>query len=568
MDRKPDVQTFFDLLIISIPLYPGYKRRIKMKKISLNMKLTCMLIFMLAVPGIVSFLGIMGMKQINQKLNNIVDVSSQKVKLASKISQDILEMARTEKNIILSRDQEKVDDHLIFIKKLETEMQENKQKLYDLVDDDGKANLDKFTEKWNEYLAIKEEIHRLTALDPASKLQGIRLSSNDARKILDQTLVIIGDIIAENEKGMERDKVETDAAYRSGRNRMLGFSAAGFGLAFIFGLYLIRSITRPFKEVFSGLNHFSEAELNETADKFRNIIANLSGSQVAASSQSLSGGASEQAASIEETTSSLEEVSSMIKQNAKNAGLANKLMKEAIQIVESANVSMNELTGSMGEICSASGNISEIIRTIDSIAFQTNLLALNAAVEAARAGNAGAGFAVVAGEVRNLAMRSADAAKNISGMIENIIRKVNEGSQLVEKTNDVFKQVAQSAVRVGELVAEIAAGSGDQSVGIEQVTKAMGEMDTVVQQNAANAEQLSAQAEQMDGIVDELMAITAGSARKKNRSKPYYSGDKYNIRDIFKKVPEKTEHKPSKPRAKKVKPEHLIPLDEDDFTDF
>lgn len=346
---------------------------------------------------------------------------------------------------------------------------------------------------------------------------------------------------------------------------MIGFSAAGFALSFIFGLYFIRSITRPFKEVFSGLNRFSEGELNETADKFRNIIANLSGSQVAASSQSLSEGASEQAASIEETTSSLEQVSSMIKQNANNAGLADKLMKEAIQIVEAANDSMNELTGSMDEICSASGDISEIIRTIDSIAFQTNLLALNAAVEAARAGEAGAGFAVVAGEVRNLAMRSADAAKNISAMIENIIRRVNQGSELVAKTNDVFKQVAQSAARVGELVAEIAAASGDQSVGIEQVGKAMGEMDTVVQQNAANAEELSAQAEQMDGIVAELMAITVGYSRTKARNKSYFGNDKKKLQKI---APAKTEYPPSKTPPDEVRPEQIIPLDEDDFKDF
>lgn len=536
-----------------------------MKQISLNTKLTCMLIFMLAVPGILSFLGIMGMKQINQKVNKIVDISTQKVKLASKISQDILEIARAEKNIILSRDREKADEYQIFIEKVETKIQERKQKLYDLLDDNGKASVDKFTEKWNQYLVIKEEVRRLIALDPISKFQGIRLSSNEARHLLDQAVAIIGDIIIENEKEMAQDRVETDEAYKSGRNRMIGFSAAGFALSFIFGLYFIRSITRPFKEVFSGLNRFSEGELNETADKFRNIIANLSGSQVAASSQSLSEGASEQAASIEETTSSLEQVSSMIKQNANNAGLADKLMKEAIQIVEAANDSMNELTGSMDEICSASGDISEIIRTIDSIAFQTNLLALNAAVEAARAGEAGAGFAVVAGEVRNLAMRSADAAKNISAMIENIIRRVNQGSELVAKTNDVFKQVAQSAARVGELVAEIAAASGDQSVGIEQVGKAMGEMDTVVQQNAANAEELSAQAEQMDGIVAELMAITVGYSRTKARNKSYFGNDKKKLQKI---APAKTEYPPSKTPPDEVRPEQIIPLDEDDFKDF
>jgi len=242
-------------------------------------------------------------------------------------------------------------------------------------------------------------------------------------------------------------------------------------------------------------------------------------SQVSAASQSLAEGASEQASALEETSSSLEEMSSMTKQNAGNASQADSLMKQANQVVRKANETMEGLTASMKEITTASEQTSKIIKTIDEIAFQTNLLALNAAVEAARAGEAGAGFAVVAEEVRNLAMRAADAAKDTAGLIEGTVKKIKDGSSLVIKTNEAFAEVAANSSKVGELVGEIAAASQEQSQGISQINKAVAEMDKVIQQNAANAEEsasaseeMNAQAEQMKSISATLVNIIGGSA--------------------------------------------------------
>jgi len=299
---------------------------------------------------------------------------------------------------------------------------------------------------------------------------------------------------------------------------------------------------------------------------------------------------------VEEAGSSLEELSSMTKQNADNANQADRLMKETIQVVESANFSMRDLTDSMGEISKASSEISKIIKTIDEIAFQTNLLALNAAVEAARAGSAGAGFAVVAEEVRNLAMRSADAAKNTSAMIEDTIRKVGNGSGLVTKANDAFRQVTESAVRVGNLLGEIAATSKEQSQGIEQVSMAMGEMDKVAQQNAATSEELSAQAEEMDSVVNELLSITGiGRISRKHTVNYEELKEEYHkvkteelkeavktvkpdLKAVAKIIRKETGSKKKEKDApahqnpirdsKEIKPEQIIPLDEDDFDDF
>lgn len=211
----------------------------------------------------------------------------------------------------------------------------------------------------------------------------------------------------------------------------------------------------------------------------------------------------------------------MTKQNAENAHQANSLMGEAKQVIDSANRSFGELTGSMSEISKASEETSKIIKTIDEIAFQTNLLALNAAVEAARAGEAGAGFAVVADEVRNLAMRAAEAARNTADLIEGTVKKVKDGSELMARTNQEFQQVAGSAGRVADLVGEISAASSEQAQGIEQINRAVTEMDKVTQQNAANAEesaaaseQLNAQAETMKDMVGGLVAMVGADSRR------------------------------------------------------
>lgn len=277
------------------------------------------------------------------------------------------------------------------------------------------------------------------------------------------------------------------------------------------GYFLSVSISRPLNRI---IEHLAAGTGQVTA----------ASGQVASSSQQLAHGTSQQASALEETSSSLEEMSSITRHNADNANHANQLIMNTTQVGDQVNHFMDALTKSMREVSTASEDTAKIVKTIDEIAFQTNLLALNAAVEAARAGEAGAGFAVVADEVRSLAMRAAEAAKNSANLIDGTVSRVKDSADFVTKTVEAFSQLVASTAKVKELLGEIAAASDDQAQGVIQINKAVAEMDKVIQQNAANAEEIAStsevlddQAEQMQNMVAELVTLVGGRGTRSNR---------------------------------------------------
>ena len=369
-----------------------------------------------------------------------------------------------------------------------------------------------------------------------------------------------GDIVLDNAKNTAVDcmKQATKETYnaattlQSASNVLYIGLSVGVVIGALLAYFITRSITRPINSIANSLATGAE----QTA---------VAATQVASSSQSIATGASEQAAAIEQTSSSLTEMSSMTKRNAEISAQASTLSNDAKVAADRGNASMKRMNEAINEIQKSSAETAKIIKVIDEIAFQTNLLALNAAVEAARAGEAGKGFAVVAEEVRNLAMRSAEAAKNTSSLIERSVQNSKNGVSISEEVGKSLDEITQVAGKVNSLINEISSASEHQATGIEQVNAAVAQMDQVTQQSAANSEEsassseeLASQASQMRNIVEDLLTMVNGAKNIAARST--------QRADYQTPQPQKPKITPihSKP-VKKESPASIIPLDEPTF---
>jgi methyl-accepting chemotaxis protein len=260
----------------------------------------------------------------------------------------------------------------------------------------------------------------------------------------------------------------------------------------------IGRLTNAFSKMSDKLNGFI-TDINDASEQ-----VSSSSKQLSDSSMALSQGATEQASSIEELTASLEEISTQTKQNATNADQANVIAESAMSNAAKGNEQMLQMLQAMDDINESSSSISKIIKVIDDIAFQTNILALNAAVEAARAGQHGKGFAVVAEEVRNLAARSASAAKETTAMIEGSIKKVGGGTRIANETASALKEIVNGVSKVATLVGDIAVASNEQASGIAQINQGIMQVSQVVQTNSATSEESAAASEELAGQADML----------------------------------------------------------------
>lgn len=361
---------------------------------------------------------------------------------------------------------------------------------------------------------------------------------------------------------------QVDQKAHQGETMIAILSILAIGIGSVLAVIISRSISTSLNAIINQLNAASEQ------------VASAS-NQLSASSQMLAEGSTEQASSIEETSATLEETSSMVRQNTENTKQAAQLSKLAKEAAQKGNTEMAQMMVSMEELKKSSDQISKIIKVIDEIAFQTNILALNAAVEAARAGEAGQGFAVVAEEVRNLAQRSAQAAKDTATIIERNIDLSEQGVAVSQQVNEALNDINVQSQKVNDLLDEIAAASQEQAQGIEQINKAISQMEQVVQANASTAEQsasasaeLSSQAASMNDIVNSLISLVKGvqaaqkgahaaisrirrPSVKKIAHAPHSAGRQIEARNTNTALPAK------KDGTKLVNPEDIIPLEDD-----
>ncbi len=384
--------------------------------------------------------------------------------------------------------------------------------------------LDTFTSPYTAKLIVGDR-HMTVTANPVINAQGERLGSvaewldRTAEVRVEQEVEQIVDAAAKGEFGARidtRDKEGFFANLGQGINILLNNTQEALNATSdVLNLVARGDLTRTIDSNYEGILGRLKDDANATVERLREVVTqikeaaeaiNTASKEIAAGNQDLSSRTEEQASSLEETASSMEELNATVKQNAENARYANELARASNELATRGGAMVERVVSTMGDIQSSSSRIADIIGVIDSIAFQTNILALNAAVEAARAGEQGRGFAVVATEVRNLAQRSAAAAKEIKVLIAESVSKVDGGGKLVQEAGRTMSDVVASFQKVAALVTDIAGASREQSSGIEQVTQAVSQMDEVTQQNAALVEEAAAAAESLEEQARSLVA--------------------------------------------------------------
>ena len=401
---------------------------------------------------------------------------------------------------------------------------------------DGKAQLAEIRTARAAYVASFSKVAQLLAEQERDK--AVSMMNDETLPALDglqariTALVDLQNRLAQARGAQARQNIE------SARNLMIGLGLVAVLIGIGFACFITRSITRPLQEAVRVAQAVASGDLTssirvlgrdetgqllqslkEMNESLKNIVGNVrtgtdtiatASSQIAGGNLDLSSRTEEQASSLEETVASMHELTSTVRQNADNALQANRLAVSASDVAIKGGAVIAEVVGTMGSINESASRIVDIIGVIDGIAFQTNILALNAAVEAARAGEQGRGFAVVAAEVRNLAQRSAAAAREIKTLIGDSVEKVDAGSKLVAQAGATMDEIVASVQRVTGIMGEITAASQAQSTGIEQINQAISQMDEVTQQNAALVEEAAAAAQSLEeqaAKLDEMVSV-------------------------------------------------------------
>jgi len=379
-------------------------------------------------------------------------------------------------------------------------------------------------------------MHNIVNLARIDKKKAIDLlfDPNSAR-LVSNVQTSINNLYEMEKRYIENTKRQNDRVKSSTEIFMILVTICCIGLALFIGIFISNSISKPLNQMVyvaqqiadgnltAEIKNESRDEIGQLASSFENMINSLNqliagiksaseqvalgAKQLSDASQSLAEGASEQASVIEELNASIEEVSTQTKQNAHNVEEASKFANQVKGDARHGIEQMQEMIKAMEEINTVSSNISKIIKAIDEIAFQTNILALNAAVEAARAGSYGKGFAVVAEEVRNLATRSANAAKETSELIETTIKKIETGNIIAKQTQSALDKISSGVDKMVMIMNDILYSSREQSQAIEQITEGINQVANVVQTNSANAQQTAAASEELFSQSESLKAL-------------------------------------------------------------
>jgi methyl-accepting chemotaxis protein len=495
---------------------------------------------------VVTVLGLNRMAYIKTQADDITKINNVEARLASIMDLTVTERALALRNLSLldSENTKEVQMEVDRIAEQNKKYAEAAQKLSAMF-----SSIPDTTEKEKELLkridaqaalAAPFYPHAVQLALDGKRDEAYKLVRFEFRPVQKQWWALMRELAAFELDLNDKQLLDADAAYKTARTLMITFGVLAVVTAALAAWLVTRSLLRQLGgepteavriagriaagdlaveiETRSGDGSSLMAAMRTMRDSLAGIVSQVrtgtdtiatASAQIAAGNFDLSSRTEQQASSLEETASSMEEMTSAVKQNADNARQANTLALSATQIAEKGGDVVSQVVHTMGAINQSAQKIVEIIGVIDGIAFQTNILALNAAVEAARAGEQGRGFAVVATEVRNLAQRSAAAAKEIKTLISDSVEKVDSGNKLVEEAGATMHEVVDSIRRVTDIMSEIVAASVEQASGIEQVNHAMTQMDTVTQQNASLVEEAAAAAQAMEEQADVLAKVVS-----------------------------------------------------------
>ncbi|UYO61577.1 methyl-accepting chemotaxis protein [Acetobacterium wieringae] len=513
------------------------------RNLKIKQKLVTCFILLAAVTGIVGVFGIYTMNKINAQSENMYYnnlVPSQKLASIHAAMEDIRAnqlLAVYERNPAtlqtrLDAIDAAVESDNALLKEYEATISDEENRTLFTTLTNSLADYRELRNANLELVKAQKYDEALSDLDAVSK----------ARQTVDEDLEAL---INYNTTQAEAVLAQNTAQFRTQSIMMIIFIVVGIGLAVGLGLLVANMISTPLRRMVDAAEEIAGGNLDvdvkidsrdevgelgsafvKMTDHINEIMTNIDSAaeqvaagskQIADSSMGLSQGATEQASSIEELTASIEEISAQTRLNADSAGEANALAELTRTNAVEGNNEMKRMLKSMEEINESSTNISKIIKVIDEIAFQTNILALNAAVEAARARQHGKGFAVVAEEVRNLAARSADAAKETTLMIEGSIKKVDDGTKIATTTAAALNQIVDDVAKVSGIVENIAIASNEQAIGISQINQGIMQVSEVVQMNSATSEESAAASEELSSQAELLREQAARFTLKKSR---------------------------------------------------